>query len=41
MKAFLAALAAVVVISLAAGVILTVTDTTTGQRYASDSVRLD
>jgi hypothetical protein len=41
MRAFLAAVAAVIVISVAAGVILNATDKTTGQKYATDSVRLN
>lgn len=40
MKAFIIALAAVAVISVASGVILTMTDSSTGERFSSDAVRL-
>lgn len=41
MKAFVAAVAAAIVIAVGAGVILTMTDKTTTQKYATDSVRVE
>lgn len=41
MRAFLAAVAAIIVISVAAGVILNITDQTTGQQFSTDAVRLN
>lgn len=40
MKAFIIATVAVVVISVGAGIILTQTDMSAGQKYATDAVRL-
>jgi len=41
MKAFVAAVIAMIGIAVVAGVILNATDMTSGQKFASDSVRLE
>jgi hypothetical protein len=40
MKAFVLALAAIAVISVASGAVLTMTDLSAGERFSSDAVRL-
>lgn len=40
MKAFIIAIVAVIVISVGAGIVLTQTDMSAGQQYATDAVRL-
>lgn len=41
MKAFIAAVVAAIGIAVMAGVVLNVTDQTSGEKFASDAVRLE